>query len=321
MGFLRGILMILSIDGKPLDDPNRTYIIAEMSGNHTGDYKKAVALIEAAAEAGADAVKVQTFTADEIAADIPFPYGHDAAHDAWARGLGVVGLRDLFKLGGLPRDWHKPLKAVAESLGLAFLSTPFSVDGARFLVEEVRVPALKIASGDLTFQPLLEYVTPLSIPVIMSTGGATFTEVYAIFDNVRLREHLAMLHCCAVYPAGEDMVNLAAIRTMHCFGCPVGFSDHTLSVDVVPVLAIACGSTVYEKHLTIDRSAGGIDSAHSLEPHEFKRMVEVIRRVPLILGDGVKKPHAKEMHDRLWARRSPVDNKRPTEAARQGQWE
>ena len=164
---------MLMIDGKRLNDPQRCYVIAEASGNHAQDYARAEALVYAAADAKADAIKFQTFTAEEIAADVPIPRGQGgAAHDAWLDRLGAQSLRDLFQHGGLPRPWHFELKRLAEMMGLTFLSTPFSLDAARFLVEEVQVPALKIASGDLTFTPLLQYAASTGLPLLLSTGGA-----------------------------------------------------------------------------------------------------------------------------------------------------
>lgn len=316
--------MALMINGVSLTDPQRVYIIAEASGNHGKDLDRAIALVHAAAEAGADAVKFQTFTAEEICADIPFPFGHDTAHDAWASSLGVERLRDLFRLGGLPREWHLPLKEEAERCGLAFLSTPFSVEAARFLVEDIGAPALKIASGDFTYQPLIDYASTLDIPVIMSTGGANMYEIVELWrNNMSLKKHLILMHCVSVYPCDDTMANVLAIKTMKDgYGINrIGFSDHTLSTDIVPALAVACGATLYEKHIRLEHDHTSVDAAHSLPPSQFTKMVETLRRTPGILGSGVKKPHARELHDRLWARRSSQDWLRPTDAARMGRWE
>lgn len=314
--------MGLTVSGRILNDARRVFVIAEASGNHRQDFSVAMDLVSAAAEAGADAIKFQTFTAEEICADIPFPFGHDEAHDAWARSLGVECLRDLFQLGGLPREWHAPLKAYAEQRGIAFLSTPFSVDAARFLVEEVGVQALKIASGDLTFTPLIDYAARTNLPVILSTGGANMFEVVRTRQRWQGEEPPIFMHCVSVYPAEDTIVNLAAIRTMHDgYGLRVGFSDHTLSTDLVPAMAIACGARVYEKHIRLQDDTESVDAGHSLNPVDFRRMVDVIRRAPRMLGNGVKKPHALELHDRIWARRDPSDWLRPTQKARTGAWE
>lgn len=319
---------MISINNRRIDDPQNIYVIAEISGNHNQDYAQAERLVAAAAEAGCSAVKVQTFVAEDICADLPFPYGYNKTHDAWARRLGVVGLRDLFKLGGFPRAWHAPLKRFAESCGVEFLSTPFSVDAARFLVEEVGVGALKIASGDLTFTPLLQYAAQTNLPIILSTGGATLTEVRDALNilwdaGIADWSRVVLLHCVSVYPCHETYTNLQAIKTLQGLTgrWPVGFSDHTLSWDIVPTIAAALGCCVYEKHITLDRNTVGVDAAHSLEPGEFRKMVDVLRKVPIILGSGIKEPHAMEQHDRLWARRSREDWLRPTQRAREGEWE
>lgn len=314
-----------NISGKSLWDRQRPYVIAEVSGNHAKNRRRAEALVIAAGMAGADAVKFQTFTADEIAAKrVRIPRGVDTATDAWLDRLGVKTLRDLFTMGGLPREWHKDLKECATQAGLAFLSTPFSVDAAKFLVEEIGVPALKIASGDLTFEPLLEYANTLNIPIILSTGGATLQEVHRAVDllpHTYESGNLALLHCVSVYPCPDEFANLNAIRTLGAqfLRCPIGFSDHTLSIETVPALAVATGATILEKHITLDDV--GVDAGHSLDPRQFRRMVQQVRQVHAVLGTGKKEPCAAEMHDRLWARRSPRDWKRPTDAARRGQWE
>src|SRR3990167_5157600 len=318
--------MALTINGVRLDDPGRPYIIAEISGNHHQDYPTAESLVRAAALAGADAVKAQTFLSHEICVDMPFPFGYDDAHDAWARSLGVVSMRDLFSKGGLPRAWHKPLEALRCSLGIAFLSTPFSVDAAKFLVEEIGVQALKIASGDLTFTPLLAYAACSGVPVILSTGGATLEEVKHARDVLDEASKyqvagVVILHCVSVYPCADTIANLCAIthlpeRISEC----VGFSDHTLSYDLVPALAVASGATVLGKHLKLAEDTTSIDAAHSLPPYHFSRYVQAARQASVILGHGRKEPHALELHDIKWARRDPSDWLRPTEAARQGAW-
>ena len=324
--------MGLRIGDKPLDDPSRPYVIAEASGNHGKDRGQAEMLMRAAAEAGADAVKFQTFEPHEIAADLPFPYGHDAATDAWARGLGVTRFPDLFTHGGLPRAWHASLKRWAEALGLAFLSTPFSVDAARFLVEDIGVPALKIASGDLTFTPLLEYANSTGLPVILSTGAATLDEIdAALLGPLRdtwVGERLVLLHCRSIYPCEPEDMNLRCIETLReRYNVPVGLSDHTLSIYTVPALARDLGMTVLEKHLRLAEDRLSIDVGHSVGSASFALMVQALRQdgpgigleTAAILGDGVTAPHTLELHDRLWARRG-TDGLRPTDEARAGRW-
>lgn len=300
------------------DDDGHTFVIAEASSNHCHDIQRAIELVRVAAEAGAGAVKFQTFSCEDIAArDVPIP-------DHETHGLPQY-FHEIFEKGGLPREWHRPLKAMAEDLGLIFLSTPFSMDAAKFLVDEVGVPALKIASGDLTFTPLLEYAASINLPIIASTGGATMAEVLRAMlgplASVSIQDRLALLHCVSSYPCAMDDANLKAIQALQNLfpHVPIGWSDHTISVEAVPLLAVIMGARLIEKHLTLD-DAPTMDSCVSLRPDQFKRMVEMIRAVPQILGDGAKKPRASELHDRLWARRGS-DGLRPTDEARAGIWE
>lgn len=301
------------------------YVIAEVSSNHCQDFPTARMLIEAAAGAGADAVKFQTFTAEEIAVDIPILTGHDAQHDAWVARMGVKTLHDLYAKGGLPRAWHRELKHITEDVGLHLLSTPFSVDATRFLVEDIGVPALKIASGDLTFMPLLAYAVSTGLPLLVSTGMATMGEIgaamYGPLDEAVLDFRVCLLHCTSSYPLLPSHANLLALTTIHeeCI-CAIGYSDHTTDAEIIPALAVSLGAVVYEKHLRLDDAHTSPDAGHSLTPAQFRRMVEVIRAVPQWLGDGVKEPQASELHERLWTRRSPEDWLRPTQDARTGRW-
>ena len=307
-----------------LFDPQAPYIIAEASGNHAQDRQQARLLVQAAAAAGANAIKYQTFTAEEICADVPILFGHDAAHDAWCQSLGVTRLRQLFAKGGLPRAWHRELQQEARGQGIEFLSTPFSVDAAKFLVEEVGVPALKIASGDLTFEPLHQYADSIGLPVIISTGGATMDEIWGMseaYGHDVWCNYVALLHCVSVYPCDQRILNLAALPVMReHFNVPIGFSDHTLSTDLVPAMAVALGATIFEKHLRLATDTSSVDVAHSLDPEGFTRYVDTIRTCCQIQGNGIKTPHRLEAHDQLWARRDPSDWLRPTQGAREGAW-
>ena len=317
---------MLLVDGKRLDDPHFPYIICEASGNHAQDYDKACALVYTAAAAGADAIKWQTYTAEEICADVPLLFGHDPAHDAWCQRMGVTRMRELFSKGGLPREWHAPLKQEAEGLGLTFLSTPFSVGSAKFLVEDIGVPALKIASGDLTFTPLMAYAASTGLPLIVSTGGATLDECKQAcespLEDAWMGERLALLHCCSVYPSMPAMMNLRCLVTLaRELDVPVGLSDHTLSTELVPALACMLGASLFEKHMRLAGDSTSVDAGHALDPGQFCTYVQTIRGMASVLGDGVKRPQPEEMHDKLWARRSPLDWLRPTEEARAGRWE
>ena len=315
----------MSLGTSSLTNPDTPYVIAEASGNHNQDRQQARLLVQAAAAAGASCVKFQTFVAEEICADVPILFGHDAAHDAWCRSLGVTRLRELFAKGGLPRAWHEDLKQEAEDLGIDFLSTPFSVDAAKFLVEELGVRALKIASGDLTFAPLHDYAASTGLPVIISTGGATLDEIDETLQRynggVTDNTELILLHCRSVYPCDEQILDLASIATLRYeFQVPVGLSDHTLSTDLVPAMAVAYGAVCFEKHLRLATDTSSVDVGHSLDPDQFRRYVETIRHCTAIRGTGDKEPHPLELHDRKWARRSPNDWLRPVQAAREGEW-
>lgn len=300
------------------------FIIAEAGSNHCGVYDKAVNMVVEAAKAGADAIKFQTFSPEEIAANnVLVPRGTDLEHDKWLDSHKVKYLRDLFH-SGLPREWHKELKHIAADNNIEFISTPFSVDAAKFLIEEIGVSTMKIASGDITFKPLLEYVNKNIIRVILSTGCSYFLEVEQavnLLSNIYKRDMLSILHCVSVYPCDKHEVNLNSIHLLnrHFKIANIGFSDHTTSISSIPVLAVAAGAQIIEKHFNIDEN--GIDNPHSITPQMFKEMVNSIRDTEKIMGDFVKKPHKKEMHDRLWARRSETDWLRPTEEARLGMWE
>ncbi len=317
--------MTLAINGVPLDDPTAPYVIAEAASSHCQDYATAQALVRAAADAGANAVKFQLFAAETLCADVPLPWGYNSEHDAWLQRLGVRTMRDLFRKGSLPREWCMPLKNLAESVGIAWLCTPFSVEEAQFLVEEVGVQALKIASGDLTYEPLLAYAASTELPIILSTGMAQIEEIDAALRTIEPHEYcprVALLHCLSVYPCPEEAMNLRVIPYMQeAYACgAVGLSDHTLSADVVPALAVSLGASVYEKHMRLEGDTSSVDADHSLSPAQFRHMVEVMRRVSRILGAGKKAPHPLEYHDKLWARRDPSDWLRPMKRAREGAW-
>jgi len=299
------------IEGRRVDEPARPYVVAEISSNHQQDLGVARELIAAAAAAGADAVKFQTYRPEELASETRAP------------GAGDLTLRALMG-SGLPYAWHADLAVIARDHQVAFLSTPFGLDSARFLVEEIGVPALKIASGDLTYGPLLAYAASTGLPLIVSTGMATMAEVQQMvalhFLEVYQAQRLVLLHCVSTYPCPPEAVNLRAIATLRewfPYLAAVGWSDHTLDIDVIPALAVAQGATVIEKHFCLTRQGNAsMDAGHSLEPNEFAEMVHVVRQIAGMLGDGVKQPHVSEQHDRLWARRSPQDWLRPTEEAR-----
>lgn len=320
---------------KSLYNPNRPYIIAEVAGTHAGNYEDAEESIVRAAKAGADAVKFQTFTGEEIAADgIKIPRGISREHDRWLDSIGSPDtLRDLLSVSGIPRDWHIPLKQVAERHDIDFLSTPFSVDAARFLVEEVRVRALKIASGDITFKPLHQYAASTNLDIIFSTGGSTWTEVCNVLNHYRNRKtkyqgyshnRVVVMHCRSIYPCPLHKANLSSIpflrRALSIYMYGVGYSDHT-QWTWIPAIAVALGATVVEKHFSLDVDKGTADDVVSASPRDFRDIASMVHNVPIAIGNCEDLHYDEaEAHDRLWARRSPKDWLRPTEEARQGRW-
>ena len=315
--------------GKWDSDSGKVFTIAEVSANHCNDKHMTYQLIEQCALAGADAVKFQTFTPKEIAADgISIKTGLNEKHDAWLKSIGGRDtLQDLFAGGGLPREWHHEMKHVCDSNDVEFLSTPFSVNATQFLVEEIGVKAIKIASGDLTFTPLLRYAQSTKLPIILSTGGAFLTEVVNAVHFELLEAYqdgrVAVLHCTSSYPLNPLDANLGAIKTLlsQSYNTVVGYSDHTTNIDWLPVLAVALGARIYEKHVKLDFSLSSADSDHSITTDELSVMIINIRDSAIAMGNGRKVPQPSEMHDRIWARRNPSDWLRPTQRAREGAWE
>lgn len=259
-----------------------TYIIAEMSANHHQDFHQAVGIIEAAKEAGADAVKLQTYTPDTITVDCDNDY-------FCIKGTLWKG-RNLYELYGktyMPWEWQPKLMKIANELGIDLFSTPYDQTAVDFL-EKMDVPAYKVASFELVDIPLLRKITQTGKPIIMSTGMATLAEIDEAVNVIRKAggNQLALLKCTSVYPAPPDEMNLRAIPHLaKVFGVPVGLSDHTFGI-AVPVAAVALGACIIEKHLTLSRDISGPDNAFSLETHEFKEMVDVIRTVEKSFGEA-----------------------------------
>jgi N-acetylneuraminate synthase len=257
------------------------YIVAEMSANHGQDFDQAVKIIQAAKDAGADAVKLQTYTPDTITIDCRNEYFQIKGTIWEGRNL-----YDLYREAFTPWEWQPKLKAIADELGLDLFSTPFDHSAVDFL-EAMGSPAYKIASFELVDLPLIERVARTGKPLIMSTGMATLAEIDEAVRAARgagARE-IALLKCTSAYPAAPAAMHLRTIPHLaEAFGVPVGLSDHTLGISV-PVAAVALGACIVEKHLTLSRSRPGPDSAFSLEPGEFKEMVEAIRMAEQALGE------------------------------------
>lgn len=263
-----------------LDHP--PFVVAEVSGNHNQSLERALELIDVAASAGAHAVKLQTYTADTLTLDTDrADFVINDPRSLW----NGRRLHDLYREAHTPWEWHEPLFERARSLGLIAFSTPFDFSAVEFL-ETLNVPCYKIASFEVTHLPLLRAVAAKKKPVILSTGMASQSEIEEAIETLNNGgcNDLALLKCTSTYPASPENTNLRTIPHMRSlFGCEVGLSDHTMGTGV-SVAAIALGATVIEKHFTLSRADGGVDSAFSLEPYELRALVEECERAWLALG-------------------------------------
>jgi pseudaminic acid synthase len=258
-----------------------TYIIAEISANHNGSLESALALVALAKECGADAVKIQTYTADTLTLDCDNEYFRIGGGTLWDGKT----LHQLYQEAYTPWEWHVAIFNEARRHGIDCFSTPFDETAVKFL-EQFDPPCHKIASFELVHHPLLKAVAATGRPVILSTGMATLHEIAAAVEVLRSNGcgELALLKCTSSYPAPAAEANLARIAHMATtFDCVAGLSDHTLGI-AVPVAAVALGARVIEKHFCRSRSEPGPDSAFSLEPAEFKAMVEAIRVAEVAVG-------------------------------------
>jgi pseudaminic acid synthase len=256
------------------------YIIAEMSANHGGDFERAVKIIQAAKEAGADAVKLQTYTPDTLTINCDNEF-FQIKGTLWEG----KNLYELYREAYTPWDWQPRLKKIANDIGLDLFSTPFDDTAVEFL-EEMGVPAYKIASFELVDLPLILRVAQTGKPIIMSTGMATLNEIEKAVQTAREAgtTQIALLKCSSAYPAPPEEMNLKTIPHLsETFDVPSGLSDHTMGI-AVPMAAVALGASIIEKHFTLSRSFIGPDSAFSLEPEEFKEMVKAVRTVEKALG-------------------------------------
>jgi pseudaminic acid synthase len=272
---------IISIAGRRIGPEQPAYVIAELSANHHQSFDKAAELVRLAHECGADAVKLQTYTADTLTIRSDRPEFRVGGGTLWDGRT----LHDLYREAYTPWDWQPKLKALADRLGLHLFSTPFDPTAVDFL-EAMQVPAHKIASFEIVDLPLVERIARTGKPIIMSTGMASLAEIAEAVETIRGAggAALALLKCTSAYPSPPEGMNLRTIGHLsEAFGCPVGLSDHTLGI-AVPVAAVAQGACVIEKHLTKSRAEPGPDSAFSLEPQEFRAMVEAVRVAEKALG-------------------------------------
>ena len=272
----------MRIGDKKIGSKEPTFIIAELSANHMNDFDVAVKTIEAMKKAGADAVKFQTYTPDTITIDCDNEYFQIKQGTIWD---GLV-LHDLYEDAYMPWEWQPKLKKIAEDLGLIAFSSPFDKTSVDFL-EEMDIPAYKIASYEITDIPLIEYVASKGKPIIISTGIASLKDIeLAIQTCVDAgNNRIALLKCTSSYPSPFDEINLNTIPALkEKFNVVVGLSDHTMGSEVA-IAGVSLGAKIIEKHFILDRNMDTPDSEFSMEPAEFKQMVDAIRNVEKALGN------------------------------------
>jgi pseudaminic acid synthase len=272
----------IKVLGKVIGCANKPFIIAEMSGNHNQSLDRALAIVEAAAKTGADALKIQTYTADTMTLNIENPDFMIADKESLWQG---ESLYKLYQKAYTPWEWHKPIFDRARELGMVPFSTPFDETSVDFL-EELNVPMYKIASFENNDLPLIKKVASTGKPMIISTGMATVAELDETVHVAREAgcKDIVLLKCTSTYPASPDNSNITTIPHMReLFDCQVGLSDHTLGTGVA-VASVALGATVIEKHFTLSRAEGGVDSAFSMEPEEMKSLVIETERAWNALG-------------------------------------
>jgi N-acetylneuraminate synthase len=303
------------------------YVIAEAGVNHNGSFALACELIDQAADAGANAIKFQTFNAKKLVSHL----APKADYQRRTTAAGETQFEMLSKLE-LPREWHHKLKNQAHERGIEFLSTAFDEDSLDFL-ETLDMPFYKVPSGELTNGPLLWKFARQRRPLVVSTGMATLSEVElalavishafntdaepAHVDEIwqgwsrpdwrqSLQDQITLLHCTSQYPTPMHEVNLKAMDTLlHAFNLPVGYSDHTSGI-LIPLIAVARGAVLIEKHFTLDRTMPGPDHQASLEPNELELMIQEIRTIEVALGDGAKCPTVSEWNTRKAARQQVI---------------
>ena len=281
------------------DINEKIFIIAELSANHGHDINIAKDTIKAAKEAGADAIKIQTYTADTLTIDCDNEYFKLESGTIWDGRT----LYDLYSEAYTPWEWQKELMEYANSIGLIFFSTPFDKTAVNFL-EELDVPVYKVASFEIMDIPLIEYIASKGKPMIMSTGVASLSDIEESVNACKRmgNDQIILLKCTSSYPAKIEDANLNTIPNMkETFGVEVGLSDHTLGI-TVPVVSVALGAKVIEKHFILDKSIGGPDASFSLEPQEFKQMVDAVRDAEMALGKVDYSMSEKKKNSRLLGR-------------------
>ncbi len=286
------------ISGKQIGEHSSVFIVAEISANHGQSFKRAVALIRAAKKCGADAVKFQTFTPDTITLNIDNKYFR-IKQGEW----GGQTLYKLYSQSYTPWEWFKKLKEIADDLGLIFFSTVFDKTSVDFL-EGMGVAVYKVASHELVDLPLIEYVAKTKKPLILSTGMATTADIGDAVKTARKAgaNKIAILKCVSTYPAKPEHMNLRLITDMQKrFKCIIGFSDHSLGT-LPDTVAVALGAKIIEKHFTLSRKIKTLDNFFSIEPREFRQLVDSIRLTEEILGEASYKLSIEERQSRLFRR-------------------
>jgi pseudaminic acid synthase len=297
--FEAGSELMMKIGNRPVGPGYPVYIVAELSANHGQDFDQAVQIIHAMKGAGADAVKVQTYTADTLTIACDNELFRIDGGTLWDGRT----LHDLYLEAALPWEWQVKLQAVANEVGLDFFSTPFDATAVEFL-EKLNVPVHKIASFELVDLPLLAKIAATGKPIIASTGMATLAEIEEAVKTIQGAggQQLALLKCTSAYPAVPEEMNLRTIPDLaQRFGLPIGVSDHTLEL-AVPIAAVALGACIIEKHFTLSRQSPGPDSAFSLEPNEFASMVAAVRTTERALGSANYQVGASESKSRQFRR-------------------
>ncbi|MFC1931518.1 N-acetylneuraminate synthase [Chloroflexota bacterium] len=292
----------IRISNRFIGEGEPCFIIAEAGVNHNGDISLAKQLIDVAKEAGADAVKFQTFTTERIVTR----YAEKTQYQKETTSSEEAQFEMIKKLELSGGDF-KELSAHAQNRGIFFLSTPFD-EGSVDLLDKLRVPAFKVGSGEITNFPLIRYIARKKKPVILSTGMALLDEIEEALAAIRQEgmNEITLLHCVSSYPTRVEDTNLRAIETLrNTFKLPVGLSDHTLGISI-PIAAVALGACIVEKHFTLDNNLPGPDQRASLEPAELKQMVKAIRDVEKAMGDGIKRPTKEEAENKKASRRSIV---------------
>ncbi|HEV2150421.1 MAG TPA: pseudaminic acid synthase [Longimicrobiaceae bacterium] len=271
----------IDIGGRRVGPGHPAYLVAELSGNHNGDLQRALDTVRAAAEAGADAIKLQTYTADTLTIDSRKEHFVVPGDGPW----GGRTLYQLYEEAHTPWEWHPRLFEEARAYGLDIFSTPFDATAVD-LLEELGAPVYKVASFELVDDEILRTVAATAKPVVLSTGMGSLEEVAHAVAVLRGAgcEQVLLLRCTSSYPAPDASMNLATLPVLaQATGCPVGLSDHSLGT-TAPVVAVTLGACFVEKHFTLSRADGGVDSHFSLEPAEFRALVEDVRRAEAMIG-------------------------------------